>query len=723
MKRFFLLVFGIVLTLLPAKVLHGKSPDEMRRLYEHHSESRENKSSQFVESYKSHRIFEDSTADQRSEASSGKPEPKDSADAIDTLVAQDETETTYMLELDTIVPFGYDMFIERSADFAPPEISTVPPDYKIGPGDNLLVNLWGRVDMELDLTVNREGKVFIPKVGDIVCYGLSLTELQNRLKRRISEVYSDFKLSVSLGKIHVIRVYVYGEVKQPGGYTLSSLSTLFNALYAARGPNERGSMRKVRLLRGGKTIKQIDLYSFLLNGNLSGNVKLESEDVVFVPLAGELIKVRGEVKRPAIYELLGGETVEDVITLAGSMKPNAYTSRVMVDRIGENDSRVVLDLDLSNPDLEDKQTAIKGGDEITVFSMDEVHENVVWLSGYVKHPGAYQLEERSNISDLIFCGDQLYDDVYMQRADLIRTNQDSRQEIISVNLEAITDGDSSADLRLQAKDELIVYAASEVTRKKFVTIKGEVAYPGVYPLYENMKLSDLIFKAGNLNRNAFLLSAEIARLTQDGTTELLYVDLKKIIDEKDSSYDITLAEDDQVFIRSIPDWETDRTVTVKGEVKFPGEYVISHENETLYDLIQRAGGLTDKAFPRGAVFTRTDEAEHLQREDLQGIIAKSAPLIKDSTGTVYSDLSFAFNPDRMNRIVIDLEKALLSGHNGGNLTLRPGDRIFVPEAPSGVQVMGAVAASGTIHFEANKKPSYYIERAGGLLRNSDKNGR
>lgn len=722
MKKVIICAIGLALATSLSTSAFGQNSDQVREMYEEYKKSQSRKSTQSTEKYKSPEIFEDTLAnsDELGEPISRKE--SDSIDAVYSVSDKRLDREEAVSDKVTLRPFGYDMFTERSADFAPPEIATVPPSYKIGPGDNLLVSMWGRVDMEFDLTVNREGRVFIPKAGDIVCYGLSLDELQKRFHERLSKVYSEFKLSVTLGKIRTIKVYVYGEVKQPGGYTLSSLSTLFNALYAARGPNERGSMRKVRLLRGGETVSHVDLYDFLLSGDSSDDSKLESEDVVFVPLAGEMVTVNGEVRRPAIYELTGGEQIDEVIALAGGVKPTAYENRVMIDRISDNDSRKILDVDLASQSETDSPVVMQGGDEITVFSIDEIHDNVVFLAGHVKHPGAYQCEERPTVSDLIFEGDQLYKDTYLRRADLIRTNSESKQELIPIDLESIVSGDLSKNLQLQPMDSLVVYSIDDVTRDKSVTIKGEVTEPGEYRLFDNMGLSDLIFRAGNLTRKAFTLSAEIARLNADGVTELIQVDLSKLLEENDRSYDIRLAEDDQIFIRTIPDWKNQRTVTVEGEVRFPGEYALSHRGETLFDVIQRAGGLTERAFPKGAVFTRVNIAENLRRTNISDIIAKSAPLKEDSAGNVNPELFFDVKPENMNRIVIDLETALLSGHNGGNLSLRPGDRIFVPEAPSGVQVMGAVAASGTIHFEANKKPSYYIDRAGGLLRNSDRKG-
>jgi len=719
MKIFRLIGVGLAVLILTSQS-HAQSSDEAERLYQQYLKAQKGKSEQAPQSYKSPDIYGDTMHAQKGEAQDIDMRALGSIQG-DSMM-KFNPELFDQSHIDSLMLFGYDMFAERSSSFAPPATASVPSDYRIGPGDNIIVSMWGRVDMEMELTVNREGRVFIPKAGNLACNDLTLDELEKRLKNRLSDVYSEFNLSVTLGKVRSIKVYVYGEVKQPGGYVLSSLSTLFNALYEARGPNERGSLRKIRLLRDGKTISEVDLYDFLLHGNAGGNVKLESEDVIFVPLAGDLVEIRGEVKRPAIYELRGGETIRDVIGLAGGMTPEAFASRIMVDRIAEADGRFVQDIDLATTDSSLADAQAKAGDRVTVYPMDGMHRNAVWLVGHVKHPGAYQLEQRTYVSDLIFNGDQLYDDCYWERADLVRTLPNGKKELIPVNLGDLVSNEDEAGIALQVGDSLVVYSVSEVERTRYVTIKGEVQKPGEYRLFENMKLSDLIFRAGNLKRNAFMLSAEVARITPSGTTELYKANLEKLITEQDESYDIALAEDDRVFIRSIPSWETNNTVTVDGEVRFPGEYVISYKGETLYEMIMRAGGVTDKAFPQGAVFTRAEISTGLERKNFNEIITKSAPLKEDSTGRIRPELVFDFDPKRMNRIVIDLRTVLESQGRIANISLRPADVIYIPETPSGVQVMGAVASSGTIQFVANQKPSYFIDRAGGFLRNSDRDG-
>jgi len=716
MGRLKLALAVFMILAISASSAFAQYSDEAGKLYERYLQTQKQKSTHSsTEKYRSPDIYGDTLK-----------QPHGMSDSLltyeDSLAAGLYADNRQNTEKDTLRVFGYDMFTDESANFAPPEIATLPHDYAVGPGDNLIVNVWGRVDMELDLTVDREGKVFVPKVGEIICWGVTLPDLEKRFVDKMSKSYSGFELSVTLGKIRTIKVYVYGEVKKPGGYTLSSLSTLFNALYAARGPNGRGSMRKVRLIREGRTAKEVDLYKFLLMGDSSDDIKLESEDVVFVPLAEELVAVTGEVRRPGIYEMIGGERIDDVVALAGGSRPTAYLGRVMVDRVGDGDSRKLIDVDLTEKPSDGNFLAMRPGDLVTVFSIDEMHENAVCLDGYVKHPGSYEINERPSVYDLVFYGKQLYEDTYLDRADLIRATSDGTQQIISVNLREVLSGNSLANVKLQPKDSLVIYSSNDVGRKRYVTIRGEVEKPGEYRLYEGMKLTDLIFMSGNLKRSAFTLAAEIARINSEGRTELFHVNLKKLIEDKNEMFDVALAEDDQVFIRSIPEWDTDRIILLEGEVRFPGEYALSYKGESLYELIQRAGGLTEKAFPSGAIFSRQEISQQLERKSLADIISKSAPLREDSNGALKRDLFLEYKPEKMNRIVIDLPSIMSTRGERGNIMLRPGDEIYIPAVPSGVQVMGAVASSGTIQHIPGKKPKYYIERAGGFLKTADEGG-
>ena len=600
--------------------------------------------------------------------------------------------------------FGANLFSSASADFSPAPIATVPPDYKLGPGDNLIVYLWGRIDLEMDLTVDREGKVFVPKAGEIVAFNLTLEQFKQRLSKKLSTIYSDFELGVMLGRIRTIRVYVYGEVKKPGAYTVSSLSTLFNALHYSGGPNENGSLRKIRLSRGKETNATVDLYDFLLHGKNTAGIKLQSEDVIFVPVVGPKVSVRGEVKRPAIYELKNQEKLLDVIELAGGAADEAYLGRVMIDRINNGQGRKLIDLSLAT--AEDKKTnniEIKAGDDISVFSIYERRENVVWLGGHVKHPGAYEMDNGLTISELLEDGRQLKENPYMERADLIRTSPDSQKELIAINLAWALNKSAEHDLKLRINDSLRIYGSNEIARKKYVNIDGEIARPGEYQLFKNMRISDLIFMAGGLQRGAYTLTAEVARRLPGKEIELIYLDLEKM-KNGGSGEDILLAEDDYVFIRRIPSWELNNFVSITGEVEFPGKYALYRKDETLYDLIRRAGGLTPEAYAFGTVFIRGEIEDKLKRMNLPGILDRSNPVRFDSAGNYSQTSILKYNPGELSRLIIDVDLILASKGEEGDVTLQMGDEVYIPPRPSGVQVTGAVASSGTCLLYTSPSP-------------------
>ena len=625
-------------------------------------------------------------------------------------------------------PFGYNMFNVTPSTFAPIAPTSVPPDYTLGPGDNVIVNLWGKVDLELDLTVDREGKVFIPKAGDLTVWGLTLDQFERKLKKKLSTIYSDFEMNLILGKIRSIKVFVFGEVTNPGGYTVSSLSTLFNTLYMAGGPNQRGSMRKVKLIRSNKETAIVDLYDFLLKGYNKDDLKLASNDVVYVPVVGPLVKIRGEVKRPAIYELKGGEKIQDLIELGGGLKPTAYLERVMVDRIAGQDQRVLLDVNLyDQTTLKQENVELKDGDDVSIFSIFDLIEKLVWIDGKVKHPGAFQRNPQMRVWDLIRGGEQLQKDAYLLRADLIRTYPDERKQIIPIDLEKVLAQDSTENILLTDKDRLTVYGYWEVKRKKFVNIDGAIKKPGQYELHEDMKLSDLIFLAGNPLKNAYLLRAEIAHLNPGKPADITYLNLQDLYTDSEDfmvkqnpGVDFFLKEDDQVFIREIPEWSLQKIVTVEGEVMFPGKYALEREKETLYQLLQRAGGLTPQAFPKGAIFLRPSIIRDVERKNVHDVVVSTQLLERDSLGNIMPPSVTPFSPGRLNRVIIDLPSILREKGGESDIVLQEGDHLFIPKIPSEVQVVGSVGSSSSIRFLEGKKVKYYIDRAGGYTRNSDK---
>ncbi len=612
-------------------------------------------------------------------------------------------------------PFGYDVFSNEAQGFAATDQLVAPEDYILGPGDQVLLNTWGRVDMNLDLTVDREGKVFIPRAGEVVIRGLTVQKARERIHAAMAEVYSNFELSLMLGRLRSMAVYVFGETRRPGAYTVSSLSTVFNVLYQAGGPNKRGSLRNIRLMRGNRASEEIDFYDFLLSGRRGTDPRLQPGDVVFVPVVGPRVTIRGEVKRPGIYEIKNDERLSSLFSLAGGFTAEAHLERIMVDRIAEGDGRRLSDINYTTATPGDSNDIVLvDGDDVSVFSIFAARPNVVWLVGAVRRPGAFERFDSMTVYDLIGGGSRLAPRAYADRADLERTGADGKVRLIPINLKRLCDGEGELDVLLCDKDRLIVYDRNKIMRRAQVHIDGLVKNPGAYELLGSMRLSDLIFRAGNLNRNAYLMRAEIARYRPGSPPELITINLQDVIVRHDLTQDIILEEDDRVFIRQNPDGYSFPTVNITGEVKFPGNYALSRKSESLYGLIERAGWLTDRAFPEGTIFIRQQISEDLRRQGLEHVLLQSQPIVKDSSGGYSRQQLLDFDPERMTRIVLDVPSLLQNRGGEEDIVLQDGDCIYIPAIPSGVQLMGAVASAGTIKYHPGWKVSSYLKEAGGL---------
>ena len=612
-------------------------------------------------------------------------------------------------------PFGIEFFA-LSTEMAPPADIASLDDYVLGPGDNLIIFLWGRVEKEYNLTVDREGKLFIPTVGELTVWGLSLEQFTQRAQKRFAAVYSDFELTCSLGRIRSIRIFITGEVQRPGAYTVSSLVSLFNALSLAGGPNERGSMRLIKLMKKGQPKATVDLYRLLLEGDNSTDIRLESGDVIFVPVAGARVAIEGEIKRPGIYELKGGETAGDLLALAGNPTAQAYLDRILLERVSDYDHWEVLDLNL-NPKAPDGGTdvTLKDGDHLKVNSIFQARKNLVALFGLVKHPGYYERNDSTRVSDIVDQSQLQPYDVYYERVDLYRRHRDRRVEVLPLDLKKILQGDHTADILLCDHDSIHVYSIDDVRHRRRVYIEGEVNRPGWYPLYDGMSAADLVFLAGSYTRSADLVQAELARIDENGEVSLEYFPLDDL-----ASQTVTLREDDHMFVRSIPQWQQERSVTIEGEVLYPGEYVLRERSETLCQLLARAGGFTAEAFPKGLVLERVSIEDDLRRANLPRLLANSQPLVIDSLGRAKKQVEVDYDPAAMNRIIIDTDKLNDPTNCESSIALKPNDRIYVPTVPTGVPVIGAVGANGTIGFDPGRKAKFYIKRAGDFTRRADK---
>jgi len=726
-KKLFCIVIGFVLMALASGNLFSQTAEQKRLLEEYLKNRKQLKELQKQDTVISSesRIYEPV----KIEAPPEKPAWLDSSQR------RGETER-----------FGMGLFAHPPESFVSSTEIPVPGDYVLGPGDHIIVNLWGHADQSYELVIDREGKVFIPRAGELVLWGLSLDEAEERIRDLLENIYSDFKLNVILGKIRSITVYVSGEVKRPGAYTVSSLYTLFNTLYLSGGPTDRGSMRDIRLIRGGKIIKRVDLYKMLIEGR-SDDERLESNDIIFVPVVGPLVKITGEVKRPGIYELRGGERVLDAINLAGGVRSSAYLGNIELYRYDRNRRRILITLDLSEPDASASNVELVDGDELRIGKVHALTENVVYLSGAVKYPGEYQYRRGMKVSDLVR-KDILMPHAYLHRAFLIRTFEDNSRKVYPLNLEKILNIESEEvhysweskidfndsciidttvlvkDIELRPWDRIEVFSFDRMRDKYSVRIDGEIRKPGRYDYALDMTLSDLVYLAGGVKRSAYLLNAEIARLDSDTTriSKVMKVNLKLALERPHTKDDPVLKPQDAVFIREIPNYKDHEVVWIGGEVVFPGSYVLDKKGETLKDLIIRAGGFTDRAFLKGAIFIRQNVAQDLENRDILDVVTSLQQIYSDSLGIVKKEIMpIDINPSKMNRIVIDLPSIMSDEDSQEDIVLRDGDRIFIPRYPSGVSVIGAVASSGTIKFMRGKNAKYYIERAGGFTKRSARN--
>jgi protein involved in polysaccharide export with SLBB domain len=468
--------------------------------------------------------------------------------------------------------------------FAPVTDVPVGPEYVIGPGDHLNILLWGGVQESYQVEVNRNGAVALPRLGVVQVWGLTLDQVQRLLQQRFSEFYADFHMAVTPGKLRTILVYVVGEVRQPGAYTISSLSTIINALFASGGPTKNGSLRRIQLVRQGRQIHTLDLYDLLLQGNKGQDKTLQSGDTILVPLIGPVAGVAGNVKRPAIYELDPGMTLQRLLDLAGGVTALGYLQRVQIERPVANERKVVVDVDLSAPrpkaaptDL--WKTRLADGDLARIFAILPVLKNMVQLEGHAMRPGRYELKPGMRLRDVITSYEVLFPEPYLEYGEIVRyIGADTRRTVVPFNLGALLAGDPNQNLTLHPRDIVRVFARADFVDPPQVRISGLVHRPGLYPLTEGMRVGDLVFRAGNVLKFAYLERAELTRHTlgQGGENAIrVEVDLIKAL-EGNGEHNLVLQDFDHLVVRQVPDIELQRDLELTDHGRFqagrPGEW-------------------------------------------------------------------------------------------------------------------------------------------------------
>jgi protein involved in polysaccharide export with SLBB domain len=631
-----------------------------------------------------------------------------------------------------VEPFGFAIFRQAPTLFEPIVNVPTPPNYVLGPGDEIVLNVWGETQLNYTLTVARDGYILIPDVGKIQVAGYAIDQLKKILLQRMSAVYASLAngspratsfLDISIGKLRTIQLFVLGEARLPGGYSLSGLATAFTALYYAGGPNVNGSLRNIKLQRLGKTAATIDFYDFVLYGQREQDQRLQEGDILFIEPAGKRVAVVGNVKRPAIYELKPNERLGDLIRMAGGLRDDAYFRRVHVERIIPFAQRAaykkdILDIDLtfrSQEELTSSTYELESSDVVYVLGIGNEKENRVQISGNVWKPGVFELSNGMTVRDLIQRADGVKENTFFERASILRTReQDLKKEIVPFNLARALEGDPVHNLPLQRLDEVFVYNDEMFRPTHTVTIQGAVRNPGTYRRTEGMTLVDLIVLAGGVQERADLQKIEVARIDTtriDKTADIYHVALPNEYWKANNPHNMTLQDFDLVTVRWKPEYSELRTVAVSGEVMFPGVYALREEGERISDLLQRCGGLKPTAYKPGIRLIRTPGTGGIPARSPS--IAESA--ITDSLGRPLPI------PPRLagNEISIEIDRVLMNPKVPDNLILEAGDELIVPKDPSVVYVQGQVNTPSSIPYKKGARLSYYLKQAGGLTRNAD----
>lgn len=637
--------------------------------------------------------------------------------------------------LTTLSQFGYSLFSSPVSTFAPVADVPIGGDYVLGPGDGLNVLIWGRMNRTFNLQVQRDGTVLMPEIGPIGVAGLTFDEAKQLLESRADQI-TGVHVAVTMGQIRTIEVFVVGKVNHPGLYLVSALAHVSNALVAAGGVSKVGSLRNIQLRRAGRTFEVIDIYNLLLHGDTSADVRLEPRDVIFVPVIGPIVGIVGDVKNPAIYELKGRQNLAGALRMAGGVSAFGYGQRIQVERIQDHARRVAIDLDLADPRA--RGLDIADGDLIKIFTVLPGEQNLVRLSGNVSRPGPYQWYPGMMVADLIREGQGVAGHTYFGYALLRRVAGPTRKiHFMPINLGDALRGDARANIVLRPDDTLTIYSENELRETPTVTVRGEVRKPGVYPLTDAMRVSDLIYEAGGLKLDAYRQRAELARtqLVNGAHAGFSYlaVDLRGALG---GGADLPLMPGDELFVQQASNWHQPWEVRIDGEVARPGPYVV-REGERLASLFQRAGGLRPDAYLPAVVFVRQSvrsvEQERLNasRARLKEEIARLA-LTPASSGQgqngnnaaalamMQQVLAGAESQQAVGRIVLRLSTLQALNGSPDDIVLENRDRIVIPRIPASVNVLGQVYSPTAIVYQRSLAVRDYLQKAGGPTESADK---
>ena len=647
----------------------------------------------------------------------------------DYLKAKDEYEKKSQKKI-----FGHDLFQRDELTFEPSMNIATPQNYVLGPGDAVMIDIYGASQKTENLTVSPDGYVVVEGFGPIQVAGLTVEQAQRKVRQQLGGRYSSSQIMLTVGQTRTITVNVMGEVKTPGSFTLSAFATVFHALYMAGGPSDIGTLRNIKVYRNNRLVTTVDVYDYILNGNLKGNVRLADNDVITVGTYDCMVNVGGKVKRPMYYEMKRDESMKSLLNYAGDFASDAYRKSVRVIRKAGSQMSVfnVNEFDMSSFKMAD-------GDSVLVDSVLNRYQNMVEVKGAVFRPGMYQLGEQINsVKTLMENCEGVTEEAFTAHAVMHRMKKDRTLEVVPVDLAGIMEG-TIADIMLQNEDVLFVPTRQDIHEERTITIHGEVQYPGVYRYADNETLEDFVLQAGGLKETAAMVNVFVSRRVINPkateTDSILGHSFSFALKDGfviDGEAGFHLQPFDEVFVRKSPGYKEQQNVSVDGEVQFSGDYSLTKQNERLSDLIKKAGGVTSMAYVAGARLERKmneaeriryEESVKMQKQQQEATMmeqalksGRSVSEIKAATSTSQEKLRI---PETY-YVGIELDKALANPGSDEDIVLREGDRLVVPGMTSTVKISGEVMYPNTVGYVAGKKAKYYINQAGGYGTNAKK---
>lgn len=621
--------------------------------------------------------------------------------------------------------FGRNIFNNKNLSFEPNMNIATPQNYRLGPGDAVFIDIYGASQKTIECTVSPDGFVTIDGYGPVEVSGLTVSQANAKLRSTLGSRYSSSHIKLTVGETRSIMVNVMGEVKAPGTYTLSAFATVFHALYMAGGTNDLGTLRNIKVYRNNRLVTVVDIYDYMLNGKLTGNVRLADNDVIVVGPYDCLVNLTGKVKRPMWYEMKKNESVGSLLKYAGGFTGDAYTKSVRVVRKTGKEYSVynVDEFDMSSFQVSDE-------DSVSVDSILDRYSNMVEIKGAVFRPGMYQVGgEINSVRSLLEHADGLREEAFTARAVMHRMKKDRTLEVVPVDVEGILDG-KVADVPLQPNDVLFIPTKQEMMEEQTITIHGEVNYPGIYKYASNETLEDFVLQAGGLKNSASTVKVDVARrvmnpkaLTNDSISAYTYSFALKDGFVIDGTPGFHLMPFDEVYVRKSPGFSKQQNVVVDGEVMFSGTYTLQRKNTRLSDVIKAAGGVNDRGYAAGATLVRKineserkrlEAARKMALEQYEQLAAEEAAKTGKSVDITNSERIKKFQIEDTYSVGIELDKAIANPGSDADIVLREGDRIVVPQYTGTVKINGEVMYPNTVGFVKGKKASYYIDQAGGF---------